>query len=283
MEANLILDYDYIDDEFVIFKSPSQAPIKAFPTRLDVGVIGICLDGKALLEINLKSYTLEKNCIIFMRPGDIVYGREADESFSALFIGVSFMYLQGVTSPLPIQMPLMLHLKEYPMIKVADEEMACLLDYYEFIWRQVKNESNQLRKETVRCLMRALVIQLWSILSIHFSLQSDDRKDRKHELTEQFFQKLQQTYKEERSVNFYADALCVTPKHLSTVVKLVTGRTTSDWIDDYVILEAKASLKNSSQSVQQIAIDLHFSDQSFFAKFFKKHTGVSPTEYRVSG
>lgn len=281
VDTDIFLEYDYIEDDFVIFKGFNKAPIQQFPTHLDIGVIGICISGKAQVEINLNSYTFEENSIIIMRGGDIVTGGKMDDNFMAAFIGVSSSFLQGATNPLPIQFPLMLHLKDHPMIKITKEETDGLIDYYEFIWKQLKNEKHEFRKEMIRSLLRAMVIQLWGILMRRFPDTDIQRRDRKSELTGQFFVKLQQNYKEERSVNFYADSLYVTPKHLSTVVKNVTGRTTSNWIDDYVILEAKAILKNSSFSVQQIALDLNFSDQSFFAKFFKKHTGMSPSEYRI--
>lgn len=282
LDPSVFLECDYIDDDFVIFKGFNKVPIQEFPTHLEAGVLGICLEGKAEVEINLNSHTLEKNCVILMRAGDIVMSKGMDPDFTAIFVAISSSYLQGVTSPLPIQFPLLLHLKNHPMIKINEQDIARLLDYYEFIWKQVKNEKNTFRRETVRYLLQAMVTQLWSILLERFPNANIQRKDRKNELTEEFFIKLQQNYMEERSVNFYADALYVTPKHLSTVVKTVTGRTTSDWIDDFVILEAKAKLKNSNHSVQRIALDLNFSDQSFFAKFFKKHTGVSPSEYRMT-
>ena len=89
-----------------------------------------------------------------------------------------------------------------------------------------------------------------------------------------------ENYKQERSVSFYADKLCVTAKYLSLVVKNVSGKSAGDWIDEYVILEAKALLKSSNMTIQEIADVLNFANQSFFGKYFKHHTGVSPKEYR---
>ena len=86
----------------------------------------------------------------------------------------------------------------------------------------------------------------------------------------------------ERSVKFYADQLCLTPKHLSGVVKEVSGKTVGEWIDELVILEAKALLNSSSMNIQEIADRLNFANQSFFGKYFKHYTGMSPKEYRKS-
>jgi AraC-like DNA-binding protein len=81
-------------------------------------------------------------------------------------------------------------------------------------------------------------------------------------------------------VQFYADALCITPRHLTELVKAVTGRTPSDWIAEAVALEAKALLQNPALAVQQVAASLHFADQFAFSRFFKNSTGLSPTAYR---
>ena len=75
---------------------------------------------------------------------------------------------------------------------------------------------------------------------------------------------------------YYDGKMCLTPKHLSTVVKEVSGKTAGEWSDSLVILEAKALLKSSEQSIQEIADELHFANQSFLGKNFKLHTGMSP-------
>jgi AraC family transcriptional activator of pobA len=88
------------------------------------------------------------------------------------------------------------------------------------------------------------------------------------------------SYKKERGVNFYARKLCITPKHLSWAVKEVSGKTAGTWIDEAVILEAKTLLKSSDMNIQQISEELNFANQSFFGKYFKHYTGMSPKEYK---
>ena len=105
---------------------------------------------------------------------------------------------------------------------------------------------------------------------------------RKEYIFERFYESLVQSYQSERSVKFYADQLCLTPKHLSGVVKEVSGKTVGEWIDELVILEAKALLNSSSMNIQEIADRLNFANQSFFGKYFKHYTGMSPKEYRKS-
>ena len=95
-----------------------------------------------------------------------------------------------------------------------------------------------------------------------------------------FMHLLEQHCRRERNVSFYAEQLNITPKYFSSAIKQVSGKTAARWIDDAVILEAKTMLKFSGLSIQEIAYRLNFSTQSFFGKYFKQHTGVSPSRYK---
>jgi AraC-like DNA-binding protein len=99
-------------------------------------------------------------------------------------------------------------------------------------------------------------------------------------LVEKFLDLAQTHYKEQRELNFYADKLCLTPKHLSKVVRKTSGTTANGWIDNHVILEAKALLKSTDMTILQISEELNFPSQSFFGKYFKRCTGMSPSEYK---
>ncbi|WP_419131446.1 helix-turn-helix domain-containing protein [Pedobacter sp. N23S346] len=107
------------------------------------------------------------------------------------------------------------------------------------------------------------------------------QQNRKEELTSDFLLILAENFKTERRIEFYSKALYVTPRHLSQVVKQVTGKTAGEFIDEMVIREAKVLLSAHVLNVGQVAFELCFSDQSFFGKYFKKYTGISPSQYRA--
>lgn len=104
--------------------------------------------------------------------------------------------------------------------------------------------------------------------------------DRKEELLWRFLNLLPVHAKTERSLQFYADQLYVTPKHLTQTVKKVSGKSAGKYINDLVIAEAKNLLRDPTLSIAQVADQLYFSDQFFFSKFFKRYTGVTPSDYR---
>ena len=102
-------------------------------------------------------------------------------------------------------------------------------------------------------------------------------------ISQEFSQLVIDHYVEERNVSFYAQKLGITPAYLSTVIKQMTGKTCTDIIGDMVIMDAKAQLKSTALPIQEIAYSLHFPNVSFFGKYFKRHVGVGPLEYRNEG
>ena len=91
-----------------------------------------------------------------------------------------------------------------------------------------------------------------------------------------------QHYRTHREVRFYSDALCISPKYLSTIVKSVSGRTPGEWIESYVTMEAKMLLSTTDLSIQEISSQLNFPNQSFFGKYFRHQTGLAPSAFRKS-
>ena len=108
-------------------------------------------------------------------------------------------------------------------------------------------------------------------------------KSHNETLIEKFLHLVQLNYKKERGLDFYADKLCITSKHLTRVLRENGHKSANDLIDDHVALEAKALLKSTNMTILQISDELNFPSQSFFGKYFKRVTGMSPKEYKAKG
>ena len=119
-------------------------------------------------------------------------------------------------------------------------------------------------------------------LSKKYAVPFHHHVSRKENLVKDFTRLVQKQFKEQRNVQAYAHQLNITAKYLTETVKEITGKTAGDIIDDFVLLEAKVLLDNPALSIAEIADELHFSDQSFFGKYFKRHTSLSPKQYRQS-
>ena len=118
-------------------------------------------------------------------------------------------------------------------------------------------------------------------IGYYFHQTAEDKSLSNEEtLMQNFLRTVQLHYKKERKVLFYADKLHLSAGYLSTVIKNISGKTAAEWIDDYVMLEAKTLLKSTNLTIQQISDNLNFPSQSFFGKYFKRQAGVSPKEYK---
>ena len=155
-----------------------------------------------------------------------------------------------------------------------------LHEFHKFLWGKISSANDENTKKSVNCLLQALFFETLSIYGNHRNV-AEGKRTRNEQIFFDFFTLVERNFKVNRSIAYYAKLLCISPKHLSATIKIMSGQTASEWIDNYVIIAAKAMLRSSSKTIQQISNDLNFSNQSFFGKFFKKYVGVSPTEYRT--
>lgn len=170
--------------------------------------------------------------------------------------------------------------KESPITLLDPGEVERLHEFHKFLWGKISSANDENTKKSVNCLLQALFFETLSIYGNHRNV-AEGKRTRNEQIFFDFFTLVERNFKVNRSIAYYAKLLCISPKHLSATIKIMSGQTASEWIDNYVIIAAKAMLRSSSKTIQQISNDLNFSNQSFFGKFFKKYVGVSPTEYRT--
>jgi AraC-type DNA-binding domain-containing proteins len=151
------------------------------------------------------------------------------------------------------------------------------MEYYAFMLMQYKRVDHPSRTEILKAQLFSFAAEVSYIYSREAVLITTTRHQ---QIVDNFFRLLHTFHKKERSPLFYADKLCVSPRHLSNVMKNITGHSLYYWISEFSIKEAKILLKSSDMSITQISEELNFPNSSFFAKFFKKKTGFSPLQFR---
>ena len=149
--------------------------------------------------------------------------------------------------------------------------------YFTLIWRVLQEPP--FRKEAIQHLLASLIYYLEYIAQNSIELNSA-QLTRQEEIFQRFISLVNVYSKKERNVNFYADKLCLTPRYLNTVIRQASQQTVMDWINQSIILEAKVLLKHSNLLVYQVSDELNFPNPSFFSKFFKRMTGMTPHEYQ---
>ena len=165
---------------------------------------------------------------------------------------------------------------------LEEAEMAVAREQFDRLRDKTRERGHYFLREALQNALVGLFIELANIFRHKMGELPTLTLTRKEELFEQFLRLLFEHCKEQHVVTFYAERLCITPQYLSLILKEQSGKSANKWIDDALIMEAKVLLKAPNATVQQVADALHFSDQSTFGKFFKKHMGISPMEYRKS-
>lgn len=261
-----------------VFRSLSEIPAVSFPARLDWMLLAVCRQGEVSAVIDVAPRRMGPSSIMVLRPGHIISQCKVSPDFDGFFIEVQEEKLNDILPSLHYVIPYSLHYNANPIIEITNEELETQTLIYEMLQRQLKSPERLFNNMALDSLCEVL---FYNTLGIYASRLNENKpRSRRDELLSNFIDLIEQHFKQERAVNFYADKLFVTPKHLSAVLKEISGKTAGEWIDHRVILEAKLLLRTTGMNVQEISLALNFANQSFFGKYFKHLTGVSPRYYR---
>ena len=271
------MEVNSIGDDIILLDKPVIFSIFQYPFKTDVTAAIICIKGTTTGSINLKPYTTNGPCLITILPEQILEYESISDDFSGLFIIMSSKFTNSLMLNAAERLPLSLSIMDNPVIPLDEEALNGMIYNFEMLKKTVQGKDHPYRLEVAKHLALAFLYGVGEF----FHKFNDKKKKTHHELlVENFLQLVQLHHKEQRGLEFYADKLCLTSKHLSKVVREVSGRPANDWIDEYVVLLAKALLKSTNMTIQQIGDELNFPSQSFFGKYFKRVTGMSPREYK---
>lgn len=272
-----VLDYK---GKIIISDHIAQEYLFEEPCRIDAITILVCIRGRLDYVVNLEHNVVTEPSILISMPENIIQFNSSEnlEAYAVLISSdlinsMPYDILQKANSYLPI--------KQHFHASIPHEELITLIPYYE-LTKVSLSHITQESDEIVKSLLQAFLLRLLSLMREHqaHEIEIDRTVSRgAKQLFERFMDVLTKHHQQERTVQFYADKLCVTPKYLSMVVKEYSGKTPSDWICDYVIAEAKSLLHYSQLSPQEVAFRLNFPSQSAFGKFFKQKAGCSPRQY----
>lgn len=265
---------DSIDEDFYICGNKQINPQK-HPFKVDMTICCICLKGEVKGRIDLMPYTAKAPSISITLPGQILEYESNTADFDGVFIFMSQRFNDSLH--LPDRFSTFLSVRNNPVIPLGVGQLEAIRTYYTMIRRVVGVKDNPNRLEIVK----HLTIAFFYGLGYYFHKYSKvEMKTRNEILMRDFLKQVQLYHKKERRIDFYADKLHLSSKYLSQLIKNYSGKSAAEWIDEYIVLEAMALLKSTDMTVQEISDELNFPSQSFFGKFFKRVSGVSPKAYR---
>ena len=271
-----------IGPEFFVTDEKQLLSLSEYPYRSDGYIIGICTRGTAQVEVNLQVYDAKPDAMLLATPFHVLRIYQSSPDFLCRFIVFSKAFLteNNVNSHF-LESFSYFKSASLPVIYPEHEDAKMLLEIYVLLQQKLDRQDHPYRMEISRSILITLLYEVGSIYEKQHVMVKG-KLNRKQELNVLFQDLVFHHYKEHRNVQYYADALFVSSKHLTETIKDVTGRTAGEWIDDAVILEAKVLLRNQEISIANIAYAIHFPDQSSFGKYFKKQTGLSPSDYRMA-
>ncbi|MBR5820588.1 MAG: AraC family transcriptional regulator [Alistipes sp.] len=272
-------DASYLSDDLVFLPMSADInPTAMAPRSIDGFAAIIMLSGEAVVQINTKSYTIKPNTIIFFNPEAVIRTERASSAAAGYFLAYSKSFINRIQVGLSTSLPVIMHYRKSPILKVSEEDVHEVLAVFRLMKLLLRSDKTLYRNEIIESLFKAA----FYIISEVSNREKDQlpKQGRCEVIFDDFMNLLEQHCRTERNVSFYAEQLNITPKYFSSAIKQVSGKTAARWIDDAVIMEAKTMLKFSGLSIQEIAYRLNFSTQSFFGKYFKQHTGVSPSRYK---
>ncbi len=270
-----------IGTDFFITEEKQLLALSEYPYRSEGYIIGICTRGTAEVEVNLQVYYAKPDAILLATPFHILRIYNSSEDFLCRFVVFSKAFLteNNINSHF-LESFNYFKTSSTPVIYLKHESAGTLLEVFTLIRQKLQREAHPYHTEISRSILTTLLYEVAAVYE-HQHVIIKNKQTRKQELNRLFQNMVFHHYKEHRNVQYYADFLCVSSKHLTESIKEVTGKTAGEWIDDAVVLEAKVLLRAPERSIAQIADEIHFPDQSTFGKYFKKQTGLSPSEYRV--
>lgn len=283
-----IVNDNLSDDLFIAeMHYESKMDIIEYPCRFHGYMAFFCIKGEFEVEINLKKFTIRKDSMFIYTPGNIVRVTNIDprekESVHFVVVAISEDLMSSTRFDFSKLYNESLRLLESPCVVINENERGLYRKYFDLI-----QEVSKMRMPNMRESVTALISSIFYLMGAMWTDRltaakkngGDEMSTRSKIILEDFLLLVRDYHTKERSLSFYADKLYLTPKYLSKLIKSVSGKSAHEWIDSFVILEAKNLLKYSDMSIKSIVYELNFPNQTTFYRFFKTKTGMTPSEYR---
>ena len=237
---------------------------------------GIIMNGEAVININLQERHLTSGTLIYISPGTIINPKRLSSDFRifgmSLFSNFPMPFAQGQTpSAFNGQV------RDF-QIHACEEDIATAKHILDTIW-QIVHATDDYHRPTVTALVAAQVHH-YDYLFHQQANQLASKRSREQTIFDRFLQLVTQHCTEHHQIGFYAEHMCLTERYLSTVIRQTSGTTAKDWIDRALITHIQIELRHTDKPVAQIANEMHFANPSFFSKYFRRLTGMTPGEYR---
>ena len=273
-----------MSDNFFVYTDISCLPLTKHATYLGEGFGGLCTGGTAVIDLFSMRRQISKNDLVTILPFQLGSIHKVSDDFSMIFFKVDKVMFMDIMSSLGRITPdFFFHMRKIFHVPISVNEAKRFLGFCRAIDFRTNNDDPAFRRETILHLLR---IYYWDFY-VHFQKKTRKRNtpllnSNKESIAMKFAMLVFENRETHREVAYYADQLCISPLYLTKIIQEVNGRSARDMIADYTIIGIKTLLRNADITIKDVVRHSGFSSQSSFSRFFRKHTGMSPSEYRRS-
>lgn len=251
--------------------------------RLDAIIFFICTQGEISFHIDYKDYHLHENMLLQLNSIYILSNVRMSNDFEGYFIAISPKLAYSIIDEVQAIKKIYVSFdRSVRSIEFSESERSDLIENIIRIIKMMKYSGHAFQNHILKNETSNLLLEIANIYLARKNNNgiTDEVLSRKEEAVQKFVRLVFDNCKKEHEVNFYAEQLCMTSGNLSRILKTISGKTAIKWISDTLVIESKLLLQNPNTTIQQVSEELNFGDQSSFGKFFKKHTGITPMEFR---
>lgn len=271
-----------MSDNFFVYTDISCLPLTEHATYLGEGFGGLCTGGTAVIDLFSMRRQISKNDLVTILPFQLGSIHKVSDDFSMIFFKVDKVMFMDIMSSLGRITPdFFFHMRKNFQVPISVNEAKRFLGFCRAIDFRTNNDDPAFRRETILHLLR---IYYWDFY-VHFQKKTRKRNtpllnSNKESIAMKFAMLVFENRETHREVAYYADQLCISLLYLTKIIQEVNGRSARDMIADYTIIGIKTLLRNADITIKDVVRHSGFSSQSSFSRFFRKHTGMSPSEYR---
>lgn len=274
---------DYVDDNLIVLDNAESTFHLSHAVKMDCFVILFCIEGEVTINISNKLHALKADHCALIMPGTVI--RRTPYRGEGVFriVAISSGFLKEITSLRKETWDIGVYVQHNPIFPITRNSSYKFYLYKELALTIVNGKENIYSKEAKKHLFAAIFSEILGVLHQNIPEQKNGPKfsnDRSMYIFRRFVEKVAEDDGSHRSVGYYANLLCYSPKHLSTVIKNISGKGPLTIINEHAIELIKYELIHSDKSIKEIADHFDFVNPSFFGKFVKQHLGMSPLQYR---
>lgn len=277
----------YVNENLDIYitQSNNNFTMTEEPQRIDRGIFSICIEGEADIEIDFRVHHIEHGTTITLFPIQTLQLHNATHDLKIMYFAITEELLHSIIYQIPST--IITFLCEHPVfLETQGWKIQKIVAMFLQLKELYEKTDNICKDLIIKNLIQNHYLFVYSDINqdvLNENSQNNShttRNKRKNRFIELFLTQLKTHYKEHHEVSYYAQQLCITPKYLSMLTSQTMGRNAKAVIDQFLVTEIKLQLRQSTQDIQKIAADLNFPDQAFLSKYFKKHTGQNPSQWR---